>query len=544
VKYSGPAYSGIWCGFCFLFLFSTFLAFVPDAIAGTGQLVVSPSSISFGSISVGSSQSQTVSLTNSGGSKITVTQATLPATGYTLSGLNYPVTLAGGQSVTCTLTFSPLAAGTDSGNVSIAFITQSNGKGHYSPINSGVVNVPVSGTGLSLGQLASTPTSMSFGTILVGSSQAFSETITNSGAASVTISGANTTGSGFSASGLSLPFTLGVGQSVNLSVTFSPLSSGSVNGNLAISSNASNSTLNVPLSGTGATPGQLAANPASLSFGSVATGSSSTLPETLTNVGSSALTISQISSSVSGFSFSGINPPVTLAGNQSVTFNVIFAPQVGGSVSGKLVASSNGSNPTLSVPLSGSGTAAGQLAVTPSTVNFGNVVVGTTQSQAAALTASNGPVTVTSATVSQSEFSLTGMALPVTIPAGYSLSFSVVFSPQTSGTASANVTFASNALNSPTVQSASGSGAPPPQHSVALTWAASTSTNVVGYNVYRGTVSGGPYAQINSALDSITSDTDSTVQGGQTYYYVVTAVDSAGAESTYSNQTTAVIPSP
>jgi hypothetical protein len=349
----------------------------------------------------------------------------------------------------------------------------------------------------------------------------------------------NATGSGFSTSGLVLPFTLAVGQSVNFSVTFSPASAGSATGNVAIGSNAANSTLNVPLSGTGVTPGQLAASPTSLSFGSVATGSSSTLPETLTNVGGSALTISQITSSGSGFSFAGINPPVTLAGNQSVTFNVTFAPQVGGSGSGNLVASSNGSNPTLSVPLSGSGTAPGQLTVTPSTVNFGNVVVGTTQSQAATLTASNGPVTVSSATVSQSEFSLTGMALPVTIPTGYSLSFSVVFSPQTSGTASANVSFASNASNSPTLESASGSGTPPPQHSVALTWAAST-----GYNVYRGTVSGGPYTEINSALDSTTSDTDSTVQGGQTYYYVVTAVDSAGAESAYSNQVTAVIPSP
>jgi fibronectin type 3 domain-containing protein len=170
--------------------------------------------------------------------------------------------------------------------------------------------------------------------------------------------------------------------------------------------------------------------------------------------------------------------------------------------------------------------------------------VGTTQSQAATLTASNGPVTVSSDTVSQSEFSLTGMALPVTIPAGYSLSFSVVFSPQTSGTVSANVSFASNASNTPTVQSVTGAGAPPPQHSVALTWTASTSNGVVGYNIYRGTVSGGPYAEINTALDTSTNDTDSTVQGGQTYYYVVTAVDSTGAESGYSNQTTAVIPYP
>ncbi len=211
--------------------------------------------------------------------------------------------------------------------------------------------------------------------------------------------------------------------------------------------------------------------------------------------------------------------------------------------SGNLAASSNGANPTLSIPLSGSGQAPGQLAVSPSTINFGNVVAGTTLTQSATLTASSGPVTVSSASVSQSEFSLSGVSLPVTIPAGYSLTLSVIFAPQTTGSVSANVTFGSNASNTPTVQGLTGSGTTPPQHSVALTWAASTSSNVVGYNVYRGTASGGPYTEISSAV-SATADTDSTVLSGQTYYYVVTAVDSTGSESGYSNQVAAVIPSP
>jgi fibronectin type 3 domain-containing protein len=43
-------------------------------------------------------------------------------------------------------------------------------------------------------------------------------------------------------------------------------------------------------------------------------------------------------------------------------------------------------------------------------------------------------------------------------------------------------------------------------------------------------------------MNATTSYTDSAVQNGQTYYYVVTAVDSAGVESAYSNQTQASIP--
>ena len=78
-------------------------------------------------------------------------------------------------------------------------------------------------------------------------------------------------------------------------------------------------------------------------------------------------------------------------------------------------------------------------------------------------------------------------------------------------------------------------------HSVALTWTASTST-VTGYNTYSGTTSGGPYMKMTTVSNATTGYTDSTVQSGKTYYYVVTAVDSSNTESVYSGQIIAVIP--
>jgi len=66
----------------------------------------------------------------------------------------------------------------------------------------------------------------------------------------------------------------------------------------------------------------------------------------------------------------------------------------------------------------------------------------------------------------------------------------------------------------------------------------------VGYNVYRGGVSGGAYSQINSALETTAAYTDTTVVAGQTYYYVTTAVDGSGVESAYSNASESVIPTP
>ena len=79
-------------------------------------------------------------------------------------------------------------------------------------------------------------------------------------------------------------------------------------------------------------------------------------------------------------------------------------------------------------------------------------------------------------------------------------------------------------------------------HSVRLTWDASTSQDVIGYNAYRGTTSGGPYTKLNSSLISGTSYVDQTVQSGNTYYYVTTAVNSQGLESVYSNQASATVP--
>ena len=81
----------------------------------------------------------------------------------------------------------------------------------------------------------------------------------------------------------------------------------------------------------------------------------------------------------------------------------------------------------------------------------------------------------------------------------------------------------------------------PAAASVLISWNPSSS-NVAGYNIYRGTVSGGPYTKLNSSLRFATTYTDATVQSGRKYYYVTTAVDSNGVESMGSNEAPAAIP--
>jgi hypothetical protein len=82
-------------------------------------------------------------------------------------------------------------------------------------------------------------------------------------------------------------------------------------------------------------------------------------------------------------------------------------------------------------------------------------------------------------------------------------------------------------------------------HPTILSWAASPSPNVSGYNIYRGTSSTGPFTKLNTTLLKTTTYTDGTSQPGLTYFYVATAVDSSNNESAFSSPAAqAVIPTP
>lgn len=83
-----------------------------------------------------------------------------------------------------------------------------------------------------------------------------------------------------------------------------------------------------------------------------------------------------------------------------------------------------------------------------------------------------------------------------------------------------------------------------PTHKVFLTWNRSTSTDVIGYGVYRADVSGGPYTRLATQMGSSPAFTDTTVKPAHIYYYVVTAIDRKGNESKFSNQAQAAVLGP
>ena len=505
----------------------TFSISLTGTAVTAGTLSVSPTSFSFGSVNSGSTQSLPATLTNSGGSSVTITQATFSGSGYSVSGLTLPLTLQAGNTASFNIVFAPQAAGTDDFSLSIS-----------SNASNPTLTVPVSGSATTPGALTASAASLSFGQVTVGSNKTLPETLTNSGGAAITLSQV-AAGAGYSVTGLSLPVTLNAGQSTSFNVAFAPTSAGNSNVNLAITNNGP-STFTIPLSGSGVTPGTLTAT--SVSFGSVQVGSSSTQTATLTNSGGASLTVSQATLSGTTFTMSGLSLPLTLSAGQSFTFSVTFTPQSAGSATNSITLVSNASGTTPSISLSGTGTAAGQLSVNPGSLSFGSVEVGASKSMPATLSATGSSVTVTSASVNSAEFTLGGLTLPLTIPAGGTASLTLTFTPQASGAASATVSFATSASGAAS-ESASGTGTAPIQHSVALSWSPSTSS-VSGYNVYRGSTTGGPYAKLTSSVDGSTTYTDTSVQAGDTYYYVTTSVGTDGTESSYSNQVSAVIPTP
>jgi hypothetical protein len=388
--------------------------------------------------------------------------------------------------------------------------------------------------------LSANPPSVDFGNVLVDTTGSLSITLTNSGPNPVQIYTASAAGAGFSIGSMASQ-TLNANESTSLTAKFAPTSAGNSTGSISIASDAADSPLTIVLTGIG-TEAQLSSTPASVTFGSTATGNTNSQTINLKNSGNASVTISQMSVTGAGFSTTGLSTPATVAAGANTVFNVLFAPASAGNVNGSVSLFNTGPRSPLVIPLAGLAMAAIQsLTVSPTTLIFGNVVDGTSTSQIVTLT-NNGNSTITISTVgiTGSGFSTSGVSSGLQLAPGQTAPLSVTFDPSSIGAVSGLLTIASSATNSPATVSVSGTGVN--QSSVTLSWNPSTSSGVVGYNVYRGT-SSASYLRIASEVVAA-NYTDATVQSGQdiTYYYVVTAVNASGEESPDSNQASLTVP--
>ncbi|SRR5579883_1579492 len=493
-------------------------------------LNASVSSIDFGNVTVGGTKTSTLTLTNSSSDSITVNQLQITGSGFTLSSaLSTPFTVLANGNTTVGVTFAPTKASSVTGSLSVATSASTTNLG-----------IGLQGVGIMAGQMGVSPSALNLGNVTVGSKANGSIVLSNpAGGATITITQLSASGTGFSLTTTpSLPIELAAGQNTTIGVTFTANSAGSASGDLTVESDASNSSLSVGLQADGISQGQLASLPSSLTLGPISIGHTATGSVSLNNSEGQSVTVSQLSISGAGFSFT-TQPslPMTIQAGQSVPLGVSFTPTGTGDVTGNIAVTSNATDQNFSIGLSGDGLGANQLGVSPSTFTFGSVEVDTSKALPGSLTAGTSDVVISSANWAGSGYSVSGISFPVTVTAGTSVPFTVTFDPGSAGASTGNVSFTSNATNSPTDASFNGTGTAP---MVSLAW--SDGGQVSGYNIYRGTSSGGPYPnKLNSSLIPQTSFTDTTVQSGTTYYYVTTAVNN-GQESAYSNPATAAVP--
>jgi Right handed beta helix region/Abnormal spindle-like microcephaly-assoc'd, ASPM-SPD-2-Hydin/HYDIN/CFA65/VesB-like, Ig-like domain len=194
------------------------------------ELTVTPPSLSFGSVNVGSTAERSVTVRNTGGGQLTGSASTagifkvVGAASYSL-GAN--------QTARITVRFSPNASGTVNGSLNLT--------------GGGGGSVSLSGTGVAVPPaLAVTPTSLSFGTVNVGSAANLAVTVRNSGGG--TLTGAASTAAPFSVVGTA-SYSLAANQSARITVRFSPTAYGAASRTLTLTGAAGGS---VGLGGTGA----------------------------------------------------------------------------------------------------------------------------------------------------------------------------------------------------------------------------------------------------------------------------------------------------
>jgi hypothetical protein len=208
--------------------------------------------------------------------------------------------------------------------------------------------------------LVAFPEFLSFGNQLVNTTgPQVSVNVTNEGTATATISGITVTGR-FTRSE-NCGGSLAPGATCQVTTSFQPNAVGPTSGAITVSSNASNPTLVVNLSGTGVnpTPPTLNGAPPSITFPDTVVGANVTRQLYIGNSGSNAATISSIVASGAGYTLGSGSCGASLPGGSSCFLNVIFAPGTAGAKTGAVTVTSNATNPVLTFPLTGLGVAPG-----------------------------------------------------------------------------------------------------------------------------------------------------------------------------------------
>ena len=212
----------------------------------------------------------------------------------------------------------------------------------------------------------------------------------------------------------------------------------------------------------------------------------------------------------------------------------------GGAGSSTSSSSNPGASPTPTPTTSSSAV----LKATPASLGFGSQALNSSTTQTVRITNSgSSSITISQDPISGAGFAA-GVTTPLTLSAGSSINVAVVFNPSAAGAVNGSLSLLSNGATALSIP-LTGTGFTALAHSVDVSWLASSSSPLQGYNVYRGTISGGPYSKISATLSPTTlTFTDASPVSGKQYFYVVTALNTSGAESVASSEVAVTIPIP
>ena len=405
------------------------------------------------------SAAQTVTLSNTGDATLNI--ASIAATGDFAQTSTCGGTLSSGANCAISVAFTPTAAGTRNGTLTI---TDNSGN-----VAGNTQTVPLSGTGQAVPIASFSTTTLTFAAQSIGATSAAQPvTLTNSGSAALVIS--NVTASGDFAQVNTCATSIAVGANCTINVTFTPTASGNRFGSVTIADTAGNSPQTISLSGIGTPTPQAAVSATTLGFTSQAIGSTSPAQTvTLSNTGNAALNIASI---VATGDFGESNAcGATLAAGANCAISVTFTPTAAGARSGSVTITDNSGNVSgtaQNVVLSGTGQAVPGASLSATTLTFAGQSIGTTSAaQPVTLTNTGTAALVLSNVAASGDFAQVNNC-PTSIAAGATCTINVTFTPTASGNRFGSVTITDNAAGSPQSITLSGIGNPTPQASVSV----------------------------------------------------------------------------
>ena len=437
------------------------------ALTGTGlappSMLPSPASLNFGQVKdTFTSNIYTVVVTNSG-------QEPLNLPTFSISGPN-AADFAFTQS-TCTLTSShqinPGQSCTFQGSFSPAIIGLESATLTFTSSNSipATASISLIGTGTSLIDFTTAPTSVSFPGTFVG---------TPSSPAIVTLSELTKQPLNQFTLALSGPFqlvpalttcgvTLAGSSSCNAAIVYTPTAVGAQSGTLTLSSITPGfAPVTIPLGGTGLAVGQLALSAPALGFGSVLLGTTSGAQQlTITNSGAAVLDGLNVAAT-GPFTLTGNGCGATLAPGTLCTVTVAFAPTTAGNASGSLSVTSTSIGVTpMQVSLTGNGLAPGALEVSPSFLVFGTQTIGQPSLTQPVTVFNTGPTALTlEQPAVTGDFAISTSTCGSQVAAGDNCTLYILFSPSQPGSRLGTVTLTATQNNIPVTIALSGSGLP------------------------------------------------------------------------------------